>query len=157
MWRNDGFLYTHHDPDVDAIFSVWQIYYFLNNIFDISIAEFSSRVKLVAANYKSFYPDFGVDIGVGMDDDHVKEGNFPIAVAGKVFTAPCASMVMASTLMPWRDFSAIKDVIIDIHEVDVNGMQPNTNNSNKHLVSIWGILGALQNSMDFSAVMIIID
>lgn len=156
MWNNGGSLITHTAPDVDALFSLWIPYYFLVNVLSITLDDFVKRVRLEPANVKVVAPDFGVDIGSGMGPDHIKEGNFPVAINGKVYTTPCASMALASSLLCERDFRAIKDMIADVHTVDTTGTTLNKE-QNRALVSIWGILGALQNNMHFGAMFIVID
>jgi hypothetical protein len=156
MWRDGGNLITHIAPDADALFSIWIPYYFINNVLGINVEEFISRVRLEPANHETIYPDFGVDIGTGFGLNHIKEGNFPVAINGKVYTTPCASMALASSLLCERDFRAIKDLIADVHMVDVTGTTMNKE-QNRALASIWGILGAMQNNMNFSVMFTLID
>jgi len=156
MWNEGGFLITHMAPDVDALFSIWIPYYYLNNVLGATLEDFIKRVKLEPANVKVVYPDFGVDIGAGMSADHIKEGNFPVAINGRVYITPCASMALASSLLCERDFRAIKDMIADVHAVDTTGTTINKE-QNRARVSIWGILGSLQSNMNFSPMFIVID
>jgi hypothetical protein len=156
MWNEGGNLITHVSLDVDALLSAWLVYYYLNGVFSVTIEEFVKRIKLEPANVDIKYPDYGVDIGNGIGENHVKEGNFPVAINGNVYTNPCASMMLASSLLCERDFRAIKDMIADVHTVDTTGTAINKE-QNKALVSIWGILGALQNNMDFYSMFSVVD
>jgi len=156
MWNGGGNLITHTAPDVDALLSTWIPFYFLNTIFGITVDEFILRVKLMPANVKVEYPDFGVDIGSDMGPNHIKEGDFPVAINGKVHTNPCASMALASMLLCERDFRAIKDMIADVHTVDTTGTAINKE-QNRALVSIWGILGSLQSNLNFGPMFIVVD
>ena len=85
MWNGNGDLITHIAPDADSLLSVWIIYHFINNVLDISLPDFVKRVRLEPANIEFEYPHFGVDIGKGMGPNHIKEGNFPVAINGKVY------------------------------------------------------------------------
>lgn len=145
MWINNGSLLSHKSLDVDALFSIWIVYYFISNIFNIAIEQFVNKIKLVSAADRAFYPDFGVDIFVKYNDDNIKQCDFPIAINGNIYAQPCASMALASTLLCEKDFRALKDLIAEIHDVDTTGTTANKEQM-RPVVSLWGILGAIQDN-----------
>jgi hypothetical protein len=143
-----GSFYTHHQPDVDAVFSLWIIYYFLNKLFPIPLTEFIKMVRFESADYTPSEGDFGVDIGFGNHSNNIKEDFCPVYINSKYgySNVPvCASMYLANILLSRDEFQALSSTILAVQDVDCNGNSRFNNNQ----TSLWGIIGAINDTNDF--------